>query len=184
MAVLSASSKFAGVPMLWCSGVELSLSRADSLLASDDTISEPGCQAVRLRFCAHDGQAFACLVGRSQERGVRMQDDTQTTVTVSSLPSVVASGKPLAAVSPSAVPVAVTVGPIEEYFPQEYRPGCWRILCDYPTGEVLEEDGKLFEVRGIRVHCGRRSGQPVEFSRLSDAERLCRVLNGEEAPSC
>jgi hypothetical protein len=113
-----------------------------------------------------------------------MQNDAQTMVTVSSLPSVAAPGKPLAAVSPSAVPAAVTDEPIEEYFPQEYRPGRWCILCDYPTGEVLEENGALFEVHSIRVHRGRRTGQLVEFSRLSDAERLCRVLNGEEAPSC
>jgi hypothetical protein len=84
----------------------------------------------------------------------------------------------------SLAPAVVAAQPVEEYFLWEYVPGRWLIVCDYPTGEMVEEGGEVFEVRSMRLHRGRRTGQPVEFSRLSDAERLCRVLNGDEPPSC
>jgi hypothetical protein len=82
------------------------------------------------------------------------------------------------------VPVIVEVQPLEEYFPWEHLPDRWFILCEYATGRVVEENGEVFDVRGLRLHCGRRTGRPVEFARYADALRLCRVLNGEEAAPC
>lgn len=72
-----------------------------------------------------------------------------------------------------------------EYFPREYAPGRWVIMHSFYTGEIgHDEDGDPFEIWCLDFHYGLRTGQPVTFSRLSDAERLCRVLNGEEAPLC
>lgn len=39
------------------------------------------------------------------------------------------------------------------------------------------------DVRGYDIHRGRHTGQPVIFSRLADANRLCRLLNRQQKES-
>lgn len=66
------------------------------------------------------------------------------------------------------------------YFPHEYTSGRWMVLYCHSIAQVGSGE-KEIETLGMSLHCGRRTGEPVEFSRLSDAERLCDVLN---AGSC
>ena len=70
---------------------------------------------------------------------------------------------------------------ILEYFVVEYRDpsrclhgNCYGLMYAYQYGQVLRH----------AVYIGPRSGRPVTFSRLSDAERLCRILNGQEEAAC
>jgi hypothetical protein len=64
------------------------------------------------------------------------------------------------------------------YYPVEFRSGRWAILHMHITGEGEDEDG-LFDICDIEWHRGRYTGKIVTFSRLSDVERLCSVLNSE-----
>ncbi len=69
------------------------------------------------------------------------------------------------------------------YAPFQYGEPVKGIGCTYNAYGIMRVylcGGRL----QAELHRGARTDRSVTFSRLSDAERLCRVLNGEEAAQC
>lgn len=74
----------------------------------------------------------------------------------------------------------MTMEPVEVYyFPCEFQPGRWAVLRSWTEG-TIEVDGEPYDLCRFESYRGRRTGRLVVFSRLSDAKRLCDVLNSNQ----